>query len=334
MIPTSSEDRRIFQERCKGALYGSLVGDALGVPVEFSSREQRDADPVTAMRAFGTWNQPAGTWSDDGALLLCTAETLIDGADIERTGASFVRWMKKGEWAAHGKVFDIGGATQTALSRIDAGCLASLAGGQDVEFNGNGSLMRILPVALRYQAESPQVISSFAMRFSAITHAHIRSQLACALYCLFAQRLIVGETIPLAYQQALKCFRPILAEHPEEQSHFDRILSGSLLKEPRGAVRSSGYVIDTLEASIWCLHHYSNFASTVLAAVNLGGDTDTTGCVTGGLAGIHYRISSIPSGWMDVLPRKPEIEELVSRFIETSHPYADVTITGKRFCKG
>jgi ADP-ribosyl-[dinitrogen reductase] hydrolase len=316
-------NRLTFCERCEGALYGSLVGDALGVPVEFSHREQRDADPVTDMRAFGTWNQPAGTWSDDGALLLCTAETLIDGTDIERTGAAFVRWMKKGEWAAHGKIFDIGGATQAALSRIYTGCPASLAGGQDAESNGNGSLMRILPIALRFHSASPDTVSSIAMQFSAITHAHIRSQLACSLYCLFAQRLLAGETIPLAYQQTLRCFRPIIAGHPQEQSHFDRLLSGRLLEEPRTKIRSSGYVLDTLEASIWCLHHHRDFASTVLAAVNLGEDTDTTGCVTGGLAGIHYRISSIPSVWMDTLPRKPELEALFSRFIETSHSPGD-----------
>lgn len=164
MTRPSSEDRLTFQERCEGALYGSLVGDALGVPVEFSSREQRDSDPVSDMRAYGTWNQPAGTWSDDGALLLCTAETLIDGTDIERTGASCVRWMKNGEWAAHGKIFDIGGATQSALRRIESDCPATLAGGQGVESNGNGSLMRILPVALRFHSASPDTVSSIAMQ--------------------------------------------------------------------------------------------------------------------------------------------------------------------------
>lgn len=309
------KNRLTFRERCEGALYGSLVGDALGVPVEFSHREQRDADPVTDMRAFGTWNQPEGTWSDDGALLLCTAETLIDGTDIERTGASFVRWMKNGDWAAHGKIFDIGGTTQAALSRIDAGCSASLAGGQDVESNGNGSLMRILPVALRFHSASPDTVSSIAMQLSAITHAHIRSQLACSLYCLIAQDLLAGKAIPQAYQKALKSFSPIIAAHPEEQTHFERLLSGRLPEKPRTSIRSSGYVLDTLEASIWCLHHHQNFASTVLAAVNLAGDTDTTGCLTGGLAGIHYGVSSIPSDWRNILPRKTDLEGLFAQFV-------------------
>jgi ADP-ribosyl-[dinitrogen reductase] hydrolase len=310
------KNKPVFRERCAGALYGSLVGDALGVPVEFSDRNQRDIDPVTDMRAFGTWNQPAGTWSDDGALLLCTAESLIHGTDLERTGAAFVRWMKAGEWAAHGKIFDIGGTTRAALSRIDAGCPPSLAGGLDVESNGNGSLMRILPVALRFHSAPPDTVSSAAMQLSAITHAHIRSQLACSLYCLFAQRLLAGETIPRAYQQALKSFRPIIAAHPEEHASFERLLSGRLPEEPRASIRSSGYVLDTLEASIWCLHHHNDFASTVLAAVNLGEDTDTTGCVTGGLAGIHYGTSSIPATWTSILPRKPELEGLFARFFD------------------
>lgn len=305
-----------LQERLEGGLYGSLVGDALGVPVEFSSRDQRDADPVTDMRSFGTWNQPAGTWSDDGALLLCTADTLIEGADVERTGAAFVRWMKAGEWAAHGKVFDIGGATQAALSRIDAGCPPNLAGGQDVDSNGNGSLMRILPVALRFHSASPETVSSIAMHFSAITHAHIRSQLACSLYCLFAQALIAGQSVPQAYQQALISFRPLIADHRGEQPHFERLLSGQLPGARRDLIRSSGYVLDTLEASIWCLHNHTDFSSTVLAAVNLAGDTDTTGCVTGGLAGVYYGVSAIPPNWKNLLSRKTDLEELFSQFIE------------------
>jgi ADP-ribosyl-[dinitrogen reductase] hydrolase len=323
MNQDSFTTRLTFRERCEGAFYGSLAGDALGVPVEFSSRKQRDLDPVADMRAFGTWNQPAGTWSDDGALWLCTAESLINGLDIERTGAAFVRWMKSGEWAAHGKLFDIGGATQAALRRIDAGCPASLAGGQEVESNGNGSLMRILPVALRFHSESPDVVSSIAMRVSAITHAHIRSQLACSLYCLFAQRLLAGEAVHLAYQQALVSFRPIIAAHLEEQIHFGRLLSGRLLEEPRASIRSSGYVIDTLEASIWCLHRYHDFTSSVLAAINLAEDTDTTGCVTGGLAGIHYGTAAIPPSWTNILPRKNEREVLFSRFFDVSRSLAN-----------
>ncbi len=320
MTTTPLPDNRLtLRERCEGGLYGSLVGDALGVPVEFSSRQQRDVDPVTDMRAFGTWNQPAGTWSDDGALLLCTAETLIEGTDIERTGAAFVRWMKNSEWAARGKLFDIGGATQAALSRIDAGCPATLAGGQGVESNGNGSLMRILPVALRFHSASPDTVSSIAMQFSAITHAHIRSQLACSLYCLIAQSLLAGETIPLAYQKALTSFRTIISAYPGEQTHFERLLSGRLPEEPRRSIRSSGYVLDTLEASIWCLHHHQDFATTVLAAVNLAEDTDTTGCVTGGLAGIHYGVSSIPSYWRNILPRKNDLKALFSGFLNACH---------------
>lgn len=315
MVSRLLQNQLTLRERCEGALYGSLVGDALGVPVEFSTREQRDTDPVTDMRAFGTWHQPAGTWSDDGALLLCTTESLIEGADIERTGKSFVRWMKNGEWTAHGKIFDIGGTTQAALSRIDAGCPSSLAGGQEVESNGNGSLMRILPVALRFHSDSPHTVSLLAMQLSAITHAHIRSQLACSLYCLIAQGLLAGETIPLAYQKALTLFRPIIATNPEERTHFDRLLSGQLPEQPRTAIRSSGYVLDTLEASIWCLHHHLDFASTVLAAVNLAGDTDTTACVTGGLAGIHYGVSSIPTSWKTILPRQAELNELFGQFL-------------------
>ncbi len=164
-----------------GGIVGSLVGDALGVPVEFSSRADRDDDPVTSMRGFGTWNQPAGTWSDDGALLLCTIESLIDeDPDEEHAGRLFVRWLREGHWAVRGNAFDVGGATRAALERIARGAPAATAGGGGEGDNGNGSLMRILPVSLRFADAGPDIAASFAMRWSAITHRHPRSQLACA----------------------------------------------------------------------------------------------------------------------------------------------------------
>lgn len=300
--------------RIRGALYGALVGDALGVPVEFSTRAKRDADPVHDMRGNGTWNQLSGTWSDDGALLLCAADTLVEGFDLERMASAFVRWMKQGEWAARGNVFDIGHTTKAALDLVHSGCPADLAGGDGEQSNGNGSLMRILPVALKFADTAPATLASHAMSASTITHRHIRSQLACAYYCLVAQRLLLGEPIENACGGAAISFRAILAKHPVEQEIFARVLSPEFAKEPRASIRSGGYVINTLEASLWCLRNHSDFASTVLASVNLGGDTDTTGCVTGGLAGVHYGFSALPPAWIDRLPRRVDLYNLFDRF--------------------
>lgn len=142
-------------DRILGGLYGSLVGDALGVPVEFKPRQDRILDPVIDMREYGTHGQPKGTWSDDGALLLCSVESLIEKRfGTQDMGERFVRWYEQGLWTAHGTIFDIGIATRSALNRISDGTPAEEAGGRDPYDNGNGSLMRILPVALASLSES------------------------------------------------------------------------------------------------------------------------------------------------------------------------------------
>ena len=149
-----------WQDRMRGGILGALVGDALGVPVEFSDREKRDADPVAEMRGFGTWSQLPGTWSDDGALLLCLAEALAAGGGPAAAGALFVRWVEDGHWTARGDVFDVGNTTDHALRRIARGISAELAGPADEHSNGNGSLMRILPVALRFAHVPAKTVAS------------------------------------------------------------------------------------------------------------------------------------------------------------------------------
>lgn len=303
------------RQRVTGGLLGSLIGDALGVPVEFISRQKRDADPVANMRAFGTHNQPAGTWSDDGALLLCTAESLLDKPNEEQAGQLYLRWLREGYNAVGGRVFDVGGATRAALARIAQGVPAATAGGIGENDNGNGSLMRILPVALRFAEESPDVVISFAMRWSAITHRHPRSQLACACYCLIAQQLMHGATPGVAYREARGAFGPVLARFPQEQQSFARFLSGELAQLGRDHVKSGGYVIDTLDASIWCLLQGGSFGDMVLRAVNLGDDTDTTGCVTGGLAGVLLGVDAIQADWKSALAKDPPLGDLIERFV-------------------
>lgn len=184
--------------RILGGLYGSLIGDALGVPVEFKPRVDRVHDPVTDMRDYGTHGQPKGTWSDDGSLLLCAVESLAEkGFDTQDMGERFVRWYTHGLWTAHGTLFDIGFATRKALRMIEQGCPAEIAGG-DGEFDkGNGSLMRILPVPLASLSCDLDTFCDRISRASAITHAHDRSKLACVLHGLFVRALMTGDSPPL-----------------------------------------------------------------------------------------------------------------------------------------
>jgi ADP-ribosylglycohydrolase len=302
-------------------MIGALVGEALGVPVEFSSRPDRDADAVTGMRGFGTWMQPAGTWSDDGALFLCTAESLVgEVPDLELAGRLYVRWLREGHWAVGGKVFDVGGATRAALDRIASGTPAASAGGAGETDNGNGSLMRILPVALRFADASPDELVSYAMRWSAITHRHVRSQLACAYYCLVVQQCMQGAAPAATLKTSGENFAPLLNRFSAERPTFAKMLDGNFAKIGRADIRSGGYVIETLEAAIWCLLQGGTFADIVLRGVNLGGDTDTTACVAGGLAGVWLGIGVIPERWTEALAKNPPLGDLIERFVSASVP--------------
>jgi len=164
------------RERILGGLWGSLVGDALGVPVEFKDRATVLADPVKDMRGFGSHNQPPGTWSDDGALALCTVDSLLHTEfDTQDMGMRFVRWMNEEYWTATGVVFDVGGATADALMQIASGTPAERAGGCDEYSNGNGSLMRILPVALRFADQPMDQFVSQKWLLSLARHDEVES---------------------------------------------------------------------------------------------------------------------------------------------------------------
>jgi len=305
------------RQRILGALWGSLTGDALGVPVEFRPRPSLTANPVTDMRGFGTHHQPPGTWSDDSSLLLCTADSLLTGAfDPTDLAAKFVCWKNENLWTPHGSVFDIGIATSTAISRLAAGINPLSAGGSSENSNGNGSLMRILPLALFCAAEPTEAMTASLAMASCLTHAHPRSQLACAFFGLFVRPLLDGATPADALAEARQLFPATAAAlAPGELPHFTRLLDPSFASLPEPEIHGSGYVIHTLEASLWCLLNTTSFAAATLRAVNLGDDTDTTGCVTGGIAGLHYGIDAIPTAWINSLARHDDVASLFDRFL-------------------
>lgn len=307
------------KDRILGGLWGAIIGDALGVPVEFKSREEVRSNPVTAMRGFGTFNLPPGSWSDDSSLMLCTAESLLDGFDTNHMGQLFVRWLNDAYWTPWGDTFDVGGATHSGIKRMMRGIPPEEAGVDNEWDNGNGSLMRILPVAI-YFAKSPVPdLLSVAHRASSLTHRHTRSLIACGFYSLMISALLKGDSTLTAYHYAIGQSEERYSKPPysREIVHFRRILTGNIHQLPEGEIQSDGYVIHTLEAGIWCLLNSSTFAEAVLKAVNLGDDTDTTGIVTGGLAGVHYGIEAIPEEWVNTIARKEDIEGLFKGFINS-----------------
>ncbi|MDZ7960490.1 MAG: ADP-ribosylglycohydrolase family protein [Aulosira sp. DedQUE10] len=297
-------------------LMGLCIGDALGVPVEFTSRTERLKSPVTSMLGYGTWDVPAGTWSDDSSLTFCLAECLCAEFSLDAIANSFWRWYNESYWTPHGDVFDIGNTTFLAIVNWKQGTLPRKAGGTSEKSNGNGSLMRILPMAYCHKILTFSELISRVHDVSAITHAHARSLMACGIYISIAVALLEGADPQAAYLQSLNKLETIysLREYLLEKPHFARIYSGEIGKLPVQEINSGGYVIDTLEASLWCLLNTSSYSEAVLKAVNLGGDTDTTAAVTGGLAKIYYGMEKIPQEWINQIARKQDIINLATRF--------------------
>lgn len=302
----------------KNILLGTAIGDALGLPVQFLDREVIAKNPVTTMVGYGQFDVPAGTWSDDSSLSLCLAESLCNGYDLNDIANKFIKWMFEGYWTPFNKAFDIGNTTYFAIVNLRNGISPHLAGMDRERDNGNGSLMRILPLVPYIINMEEEDRFRIIGEVSSLTHRHPRSILACIALCEFAIQYINSQSIEKAYQAIQQTILQLLKKEMfiEEDSPFKRLVGLSYEKFKNielKDIRSTGYVIDTLEASLWCVFNTTNYKEAVLKAVNLGDDTDTVGAITGGLAGIIYGYDTIPSEWIDVLAKKDDIIELANK---------------------
>ncbi len=309
----------------KALIIGHAIGDALGVPVEFKSRERLREQPVVEMTGYGSHNVPAGTWSDDTSMTLCLLESLARTGSVDYNDimSNFLRWMNEGEFTATWTAFDIGVTTRRSLLRF-TGNNAFDCGETGENANGNGSLMRISPAVLYLYSRNSGEISISDLRIvhdvSRLTHAHPRSQMACGIYLLIAAELLSGKSLCEAIKEGIDSAWRLYSQLPEFEGELDtyHILRdiNRFAEIPEYAINSTGYVVDTLEAVIWCLLNSDNYCECVLKAVNLGDDTDTVGAITGGLAGLAYGWDTIPPTWKNNLQRREYIEELCNMFLE------------------
>lgn len=306
----------------KSALFGVAVGDALGVPVEFKSRENILQNPVTDMIGYGTYNLPPGTFSDDSSMTFCLAEALTQDFDLNQIAQNFVKWYHENFWAARGEVFDIGIATREAINKIAQGKKPEFAGSTDASSNGNGSLMRILPLLFYIKDFPISERYEITKKVSSITHGHIRSVISCFYYLEFAKEILLGKNKFEIYQKLqteIPDFLNSLSIDQYEISFFDRLLKADISELAEHEISSIGYVLHSLEASIWCLLTTDNYKEATLKAVNLGEDTDTTAAITGGLAGLLYSFDTIPENWVEQLARQEDIEDLSERLAKKNH---------------
>ncbi|WP_069649352.1 ADP-ribosylglycohydrolase family protein [Caloranaerobacter ferrireducens] len=302
-----------------GAILGFCVGDALGVPVEFKSREELKKEPVTDMIGYGTYNQPPGTWSDDTSLTLCLVESLCNGLDLEDIGERFVRWYYDSYWTPYNKTFDVGNTTKEAIIKISKGVSPEQAGLDDEHSNGNGSLMRVLPLAFYLKNFKDEEKYNVIYKISSITHKHSRSILACSIYVEYAINLLKGYSKKEAYKNMKENIINFYSNtvFRNEFDSYNRILEHDIARLKKEEIKSSGYVVDTLEAVFWCFLNRDGYKEIVLTAVNLGNDTDTIAAITGGLAGIYYGIEAIPKKWIDAVARKKDIIKLAEKFSDS-----------------
>ncbi len=304
-----------------GGIFGLAIGDALGVPVEGWYRTALKNNPVVDMREFGSHQQPKGTWSDDSSLTFCLIEALNDGYDLNAIATNFSKWKKAEIWTPHGKVFDIGIGTRNAIAYIDKGHAPDVCGGMEISDNGNGSLMRILPMAFYlYNLNDTAEIYLKIKQVSSITHAHFRSIFSCYIYTIYAIDLLHGKDKFEAYDNMKKTVGDFLSKNNfnvDEVALFDRIIKQDISKLNEEVISSSGYVLHSLEASFWCFLTTNSYEDAALKAVNLGHDTDTTGAIAGGLAGIYYGYDLLPETWKNCLVKKQAIELLCEKYYET-----------------
>jgi ADP-ribosylglycohydrolase len=304
-MPAATDIPTVVKMKIKDGIVGLVVGDALGVPVEFKSRSELLENPVTGMTGHGTYDLPKGTWSDDTSLTLATMQSIVscNGIDHDDLLCEFSLFVREGKYAQY-HTFSYGNTTAAAVDRFESGVDALKCGGTSEEETTNGSLMRILPLAFVEGVGFSDVEDA-----SAITHAHERCRIACALYVEIAKSMI-NENLEISEHIENACgkIRKHYAESAE-LNYFERIFENDL-----GDVESGFLVVETLECAIHCLLSTSNYREAVLKAVNMGNDADTVAAVCGGLAGIYYGFDEIPSEWIEDIPQIGDVIELCSQF--------------------
>ncbi|MFT5999425.1 MAG: ADP-ribosyl-[dinitrogen reductase] hydrolase [Neolewinella sp.] len=313
------------------ALLGLSIADAIGVPVEFQTRGELDKNPVTDIRGYGTYNQPPGYFSDDSSLAFGLAESLAMGEfDLKNQAQRLINYKYAGYWTPDYEMFDIGMTTSRAIDRL----MHMIRDGKEKEFahlrllakesdNGNGALMRIFPLFAFLRDQPVEAWFEYIWLHSALTHGHIRSAFCCFLYLRVCTHLEDKIDKVEALKMARRELLALMGKHKpalEEYDALEKLFKADFTNLARTQVQGSGYVVQCLEAALWCLFNSDSYRDAVLKAVNLGQDTDTTACVVGAPAALLYGVEAIPANWLAALARQEEIIDLGDR-LHAAYPH-------------
>jgi ADP-ribosyl-[dinitrogen reductase] hydrolase len=292
-------------DRFRGCLLGLAAGDAVGVTAEFQPRGT--FLPVTDMTGRGPFDLEPGEWTDDTSMALCLASSLlwVDGFDPRDQMNRYCNWFEHGYLSSTGVCFDIGNTVRQALASYrETG--EPFSGSTDPHSAGNGSIMRLAPVPMFYFPDRERALH-FAAESSRTTHGAPECVDACRLLADILLRALDG----VGKEEVLFGGDPDLVASESIRS----IARGAYRDKPRSAVRGTGYVVESLEAALWCFWTTDTFESAILAAANLGDDADTTAAICGQVAGAFHGVSAIPEHWMNRLVMKEEIRNLADRLL-------------------
>ena len=292
-----------MKDKERGCLIGLAVGDALGAPVEFKS--PGSFSPITEYRSGGPFSLMACEWTDDTSMALALADSLGNGWNLNDQADKYLDWWQKGKYSVKGFCFDIGGTTRYSLSRYDKIRDATKCADPEAESSGNGSIMRLAPIPIKFHNLSREELATKARESSLVTHASNQCRSACELLATTCAALINGATKEEALNLPFSGLDPLVQKRIVEEKRY--------LKKNPPDIKGSGWVIQSLEAALWAFAKGKDFEEAVLLAVNLGDDADSTGAVCGQLAGACYGESGIPQRWRDKLMHKDMIEEALTR---------------------
>ena len=306
-------------DRQRGTLLGLAIGDALGAAVEF--KMPGTFPEVTGYRGGGPHRLAPGEFTDDTSMALALADSIASvGWDLNDQARRYVAWWQDGEYSVNDRCFDIGITTRSALGRFEHTGDARTSGDPSERASGNGSIMRLAPVPIRYAGLFPNDLAElvrYCVESSLPTHASPQCLSACAYMGLILAGLIQGcprQDVLAASWPPLRRLREIYPLHAE----VDAVAEGSFRQKEPPQIIGSGYVVKSLEAALWAFHDAKNFRQAVLRAVNLGDDADTTGAVCGQLAGAYWGESGIPLEWRDGLTRPEMIEKALGGLVDGS----------------
>lgn len=309
-------------------IMGVVTGDAFGSPLQFRDRSEFIENPITEMEYCECFDMPPGSFTDDSSLTLATLDSLIreKGYNLDSIAQNYVKWLFDGDFTPYGKAYDVGRGCMVGIRRYYFYKDAKTSGDADEYNNGNGSLMRTMPMCLYgYELQkrictSDNEVIQMIHEVSGITHRHLRAQMACGLYFYMVKSILdnkafnkgmsLTECLKEGIDAGLKYYGNDI-RNLSEIAYFERLFDLDELKKiDSDAIRTTGYVIDTIEAVVYNLITTASFEECLIQAVNMGGDSDTVGAIAGGLAGLFYGYEAIPDRWISMIKRRDYIENM------------------------